>query len=151
MNTTRFDKIILPNYFIFNFWSNIILTGAGPMFLAFSILEIISGSFLTFSLTKVFKKRILDLIGRGCIYFNVTEVIATNYLISFLSYLSFNIFSHHWPRGMQSLSRIHYEFSKILHKMSFFFDFITKDKVFLSTLFVFVFDFQYLELPVTLW
>ena len=44
------------------------MTGVGPMFLTFSVLKVIFGSLVD----KGSKKRILDLIGRGCIYVNVS-------------------------------------------------------------------------------
>ena len=39
-----FDKSILPNFLIFYFWSKTIIIDVGPMFLAFSVLETVSGS-----------------------------------------------------------------------------------------------------------
>ena len=53
---------------------------------------------------------------------------------------------------IQNVSRIHYELFKILNKFSFlFFDFISKHKVFSGTICIFVFEFQSLGSPVTLW
>ena len=63
-----FDKTILPDFLIFYFRPKV-----GSIILAFSVLEIIFGSLMTIWQSRQrFKKTILDLIGRGCIYFNVS-------------------------------------------------------------------------------
>ena len=60
-----FDKSILPNFFIFYFWSKIIMAIVGPMYLELSVLEIGFGSLVT-PLGKGSEGRILDLFARGC-------------------------------------------------------------------------------------
>ena len=42
-----FDESILRNFLIFCFCSKIVVTGVGPMFLVFSVLDAIFGSLVT--------------------------------------------------------------------------------------------------------
>ena len=103
----------MPNFFR----CKIVMVGVGYMFLAFFVLKIcVTGDLLV---DKSSKERILDLIGRGCIFINVSGFSGANKFISFLFCLTLNILGHQWPCGIQSISRIHYEFLKMLNKMFF--------------------------------
>ena len=117
-----FDKSTLRNFLIVYFYSkNIFCSWDNFWFTGDSLVD------------KGSKEKILDMIGRACIDFNVSGFVvflASNNSISFLLYFAFNFLGDQWPYGIQSLMRIHYEFLKILNKM--FFDFMSKDKEFFN-------------------
>ena len=123
------------------------MTGFSLILIAFFLFEIIFGSLVTLWQTKVEMNQRSDWCKMYLIQYKWFSQLLINQF--FLSCLAFKIFGHQWPCGIQSVLSIYYKFLKKLNKL--FFEFISKDMVFLGTSFVFVFDFQHLWPPVTLW
>ena len=122
------------------------MTGFSLILIAFFLFEIIFGSLVTLWLTKVEMNQRSDWCKMYLIQYKWFSQLLINQF--FLSCLAFKIFGHQWPCGIQSVLRIYYKFLKKLNKI--FFEFISKDMVFLGTSFVFVFNFQHIWPPVTL-
>ena len=123
------------------------MTGFSLILIAFFLVEIIFRSLVTLWQTKVEMNQRSDWCKMYLIQYKWFSQLLINQF--FLSCLIFKIFGHQWPCGIQSVLSIYYKFLKKLNKL--FFEFISKDMVFLGTSSVFVFDFQHLWPPVTLW